>query len=403
MKKYINVAVLLLAGLTFTHAADKYAPRGNTLADALQWLAVQTACVGQYNMAETGDFTAKDPQDYYQAPDIREYLARMSGDRTRVAAFYGICFDYAKAAYDYMTASSSYYANLGVKEWYMAATWAANPNQIKLFDPVPRGQHTTFFNGAYMKEKSRHNVQNHGNKPMNHAWLWVIGNDDTIYWIDPTWTDNAGYIVWGVVRNGREEQAAPHQSLCAGRVPGGIAFASLSRGDANKSQGNWDQAIIDYDEAIRVEPNYPLIYNNRGLANYNKGVYDQAIADFNEAIRLNPNYADAYRNRGRAYYAKGGYDQAMADFDKALSLNPDDAPAYNGRAYVYLAKKDYIKALADASKAVGLLTREAVYHTTRGEILISMGQKKLARTELEIALRLAPTYTPARDLLRRAR
>jgi tetratricopeptide (TPR) repeat protein len=404
MKKFISV-VLLLAGLTFIHAADKYAPVGNTLTDALQWLAVQTACIGRYIMAYTGDFSTEDPQDYYQTSAIREYLYQQAAGRTSTPTFEGICFDYAQAAYNAITASRSYYEGKGMKrgEWYIAATWENNPNVIRLFDPVARGQHTTQFNGVYMKEISSHTVQNHGNRPMNHAWLWVYGNDGTIYWIDPTWTDGSGYIWWGVVRNGREEQATPQPSLCAGRIPPGASFASLSRGDANKSQGNWNQAIEDYNEVIRVEPNYELAYNNRGLANYQKGNYDQAIADFNEALRLNPNYADAYRNRGRAYYAKGNVDLALADYNQALSLNPDDAPAYNGRAYVYLAKKNHRQAVADVGQAIKLNSGEATWIVTLGEIYLDLQRYDAAISAFDTALSLSPGFTRASELRQRAR
>jgi tetratricopeptide (TPR) repeat protein len=401
MKKFTS-AVLLLAGLTFAHAADLYAPVGNTLADALQWLAVQTACMGQYNMAEF-DITREDPQDNYRPPDIREYLARMSGDRTRVPTFYGICFDYAKAAYDHIMASQGNYEGLGMKrgQWYIAAAFESS-REIVLFKPVAQGQHSMVLNGVYVKESGRFSVQTHNNAT-THGWLWVYGNDGTIYWLDPNATDDWGYVVWGVVRNGREEQVAPQPSLCAGRIPGGASFASLSRGDANRSQGNWNQAIEDYNEVIRVEPNYELAYNNRGLANYNKGAYDQAIADFNEAIRLNPNYADAYRNRGRAYYAKGGYDQALADYNQALSLNSNDAPAYNGRAYVYLAKKDIDRAVADVNQAIRLWPREATWYATRGEIFLNIGEYKRAAAEFELALRMTPSFTRAKELLQRAK
>ena len=42
-------------------------------------------------------------------------------------------------------------------------------------------------------------------------------------------------------------------------------------------------------------------YINRGHAYINKGDYDRAIADYTEAIRLDPKYAIAYGNRGKAY------------------------------------------------------------------------------------------------------
>ncbi|MDR1506838.1 MAG: tetratricopeptide repeat protein [Treponema sp.] len=406
MKKRCISVLLLLAGLASVHAADKYAPAGNSLADAMQWLAVRTACLSEYGMAFTEDFTEPDPRDNYRPADIREYLAGQSGGRTRVQTIYGICFDYARAAYDYISQNSNYYGNLGVREWYMAATWKTEPGVIKLFDPVQRGQHTTSFNGVYMKEISRHNVRHHGNSPMNHAWLWAYGNDGTVYWIDPTWTDGYGYVVWGVVRNGREDRVGPAAGLCATRPPGSAAFASFTSGDANRSQGNYGQAIDDYNQTIQVEPNYAAAYNNRGLAYYHQRDYDRAIADFNQAITLDPAYADAWNNRGLAYYAKRDYGKALADYTQALTLDPGLALAYNGRACVYLAQQNHAQALADVNQAIRLWPREAAWYVTRGEIFLDMKdskQRARARQEFEMALRLYPGYTRARELLGRAR
>ena len=61
---------------------------------------------------------------------------------------------------------------------------------------------------------------------------------------------------------------------------------------------NYDKAIADYNESIRLDPKYAIAYNNRGDAWYHKKEYDKAIADFNEAIRLDPKTAVAYSNRG---------------------------------------------------------------------------------------------------------
>jgi tetratricopeptide (TPR) repeat protein len=70
-------------------------------------------------------------------------------------------------------------------------------------------------------------------------------------------------------------------------------------------KGNYDRAISDYTEAIRLKPNYAKAYYNRGNAYREKGDYDRAISDYNEAIRLNPKDANAYHSRGVAYYHKG--------------------------------------------------------------------------------------------------
>jgi hypothetical protein len=63
----LSAALLLL--VTAFAAADKYAaPSAGSLSDELQWLAIQTACIGQYSMAQTGDFTLGDPPRIFISP-----------------------------------------------------------------------------------------------------------------------------------------------------------------------------------------------------------------------------------------------------------------------------------------------------------------------------------------------
>src|SRR5229473_2079324 len=50
--------------------------------------------------------------------------------------------------------------------------------------------------------------------------------------------------------------------------------------------------------------NLAIVFNNRGNAHYGKGEYDRAVADYSEAIRLDPKYAAAYNARGNAFFSK---------------------------------------------------------------------------------------------------
>jgi lipoprotein NlpI len=63
----------------------------------------------------------------------------------------------------------------------------------------------------------------------------------------------------------------------------GIAFFARGRAHALKSQ--FDRAIEDLDQSIRINPNYPDAFNIRGIAYGSKGQYDRAIENFDEAIR----------------------------------------------------------------------------------------------------------------------
>ena len=99
-----------------------------------------------------------------------------------------------------------------------------------------------------------------------------------------------------------------------------------NRGLVWEEKEEYDKAIADFDEAIRLDPKDAEAYNDRGEAWYAKDDLDKAIADYDEAIRLDPDFAEAYRNRGLLLRRDGEYDKAIADFNEAIRLDPKDAP-----------------------------------------------------------------------------
>ena len=104
----------------------------------------------------------------------------------------------------------------------------------------------------------------------------------------------------------------------------GLAWAFNNRGDAYYKKGQYDRAIQDYDQAIKLNPSNAIAFSARGVAYGNKGQYDCAIQDHDQAIKLNPNYADAFYNRGVAYAKKNDLQRALADFKKFSELAPSD-------------------------------------------------------------------------------
>ncbi len=92
---------------------------------------------------------------------------------------------------------------------------------------------------------------------------------------------------------------------------------------ANESivKGEYDSAVNDYSEAIKLNPKDATVYLNRGRAHLNKKNYDLAIEDYNKVIELNPSEAMAYFNRGESYERKGNSPQAIGDYQKVLELD----------------------------------------------------------------------------------
>ena len=101
------------------------------------------------------------------------------------------------------------------------------------------------------------------------------------------------------------------------------ALEHLEQGDTYFVREQWDEAIVQYTNAIELDPELAEAYNNRGSVYHYKGEFDNAIADYSRAIELDPNYDPAYYNRGNTYLYKGEFDNAIADYNKVIEVSTD--------------------------------------------------------------------------------
>ncbi|MDR1575592.1 MAG: tetratricopeptide repeat protein [Treponema sp.] len=136
-----------------------------------------------------------------------------------------------------------------------------------------------------------------------------------------------------------------------------------------------------------------------GVSYLNQEDYDAALREFNETIRLNPNNASAYAYRGRAYQRRGNYDQAIADCDKAISLNPNDPMAYFARGSSYYGKENYGQAISDLTQSINLDPHNSNAYNNRGISHLNNGDVDQAIDDYKQALRIDPKNSTAKDNL----
>ena len=130
--------------------------------------------------------------------------------------------------------------------------------------------------------------------------------------------------------------------------------SAYNKGESGDKQG----AIADYNQAIKIKPDYAYAYNNRGSAKDDLGDYQGAIADYNQAINIKPDYADAYNNRGIAKKNLGDKQGAIADYNQAINIKPDYALAYNNRGVAKSDLGDNQGAIADYNQAAQLYSQQ---------------------------------------------
>ncbi len=107
-----------------------------------------------------------------------------------------------------------------------------------------------------------------------------------------------------------------------------------------EDDGEIDQAMADFDEAIRLDPDEPRYYQHRCLVWFQLDNTQQALADITKAIDVQPDYAEAYELRGIILGNDGQYEKAFHNFDKAASLDPARSASLSKKKQMLMETRD---------------------------------------------------------------
>lgn len=156
-----------------------------------------------------------------------------------------------------------------------------------------------------------------------------------------------------------------------------------------KSEKNFQRALDDMNEAIKLQPHYSGFFVNRAFLRYNLDDYFGAMADYDYAISLDPVNPVAYFNRGLLRAEVHDRDRAIADFSKVLEFDPNDYRSLFNRANLYRETRNYPKAIADISRVVDAFPDFDGALFTRFQIYDEMGDKVNAQRDYNKALSLS--------------
>jgi tetratricopeptide (TPR) repeat protein len=171
------------------------------------------------------------------------------------------------------------------------------------------------------------------------------------------------------------------------------APAFINRGNAYIDKKDYDRAITDYNEAIRLDPNDALAFTDRSIAYSYKNDLERALADASEAIRLDPKFDSAFNSRCADYILKGQSDRAIADCTEAIRLNPKNAAAFDNRCQARAIIGQLHEALTDCNEALRLIPNDTDTLNNRGLTYLKMGQLYNAIADYNTALKLDPKFS----------
>ncbi len=149
------------------------------------------------------------------------------------------------------------------------------------------------------------------------------------------------------------------------------------------------KAEESFRKALEVQPEYPEVWNNMGVLYNRQDRYKDALVYFEKALN-DENYItpeNAHTNMGYSLYRMGRYRDAIESHQKALDIAPLFCLASKNMADVHAKQKAYAKASRYYEKAITNCPLYQESHYKLGLVLMKMGQRKVAKAELEKLVR----------------
>lgn len=161
-------------------------------------------------------------------------------------------------------------------------------------------------------------------------------------------------------------------------------------GNQALKDNNTKEAIRLYSESLTLDPDYADAFNNRGIAHMKRGDAASALLDFNQAILIDPTNIGYVWSRAEAYAGANRYDKAIGDITVVRRNFPDSANVYFSEGIIHFQFQQY--ALAEASFTEALMRDDTngEAYINRGTVRFYVNKPAAARADLEQGLKLNP-------------
>ncbi len=157
-------------------------------------------------------------------------------------------------------------------------------------------------------------------------------------------------------------------------------------------QNDIEKALQDYDKLIELQGEATAEdYLNRGELHLKKNNNTQALVDYNQALLLSPNWTLAYCTRGDLYKRMGRSQKALEDYNKGIEATPASPLPYLRKAELFIQLEDEAQAFEAIEQAIKLAPQSAQAFNQRGELYIMMEMPEKAMADFQKSLDLDPT------------
>jgi len=195
--------------------------------------------------------------------------------------------------------------------------------------------------------------------------------------------------VAAIQRNAQYHSAASIWADVVAKRPGSVR-GHTNLGLALLDEGKAAESIPHFMDALRLDPNEPIVHCDLGSALVANGAVKEGIAQYEEALHLDPNFEPARAALGNVLANQSNVRAALQQYQAALAINPNDEAAHFNLAQLLAPMGRREEAISHYLEVVRLDPRDANVHYNLANLLAEVGREREAISHYSAAAGLAP-------------
>ena len=164
-------------------------------------------------------------------------------------------------------------------------------------------------------------------------------------------------------------------------------------GETFSEKKNWQEAVIAYQQAITINPNFSWSYHKLGEAFSQLQNWDEAAAAYLRATKVNPDFPWSYHKLGEAFSQLQNWDDAASAYRKFIEKKPDFPWVYNKLGAVLIQLKRWEEVVACYSHFIEIQPSVPESYHKLGEALMELERWSEAATAYRQAIKLNPNLS----------
>jgi tetratricopeptide (TPR) repeat protein len=247
----------------------------------------------------------------------------------------------------------------------------------------------------------------------NSRWLVFSSKANTPYTqmflthIDQAGNDSPAVLVPNATAANRavnipEFVNVAYEELASISVPALDYYRHASRGARLRKEGRLDEALAEFDVAVKLQPDFQHAHVEAAIALTEKGQLDQALQRLYQALSLDPQQSRAQGYAGLVLAQSGRLDEAVTRFQKALEIDPYYRTAHRNLGKIYQEQGQLEQATAHLRMVAELDDQDPQGHFELGMVLLQRKRVAEAIEQFQKTLALDPQALDACLLLSKA-